>query len=104
MMVKIAFFVPEDHKEAVKAAMFAVGAGNIGNDDQCCWEVEGVGQFRPLDDADPFLGAVGALERVKEFKVEMVCADDAARSVVQALKQAHPYEEPAYDVVALLDI
>ena len=103
-MVKIAFFVPEDHKDVVKAAMFAAGAGNMGNYDQCCWEVEGVGQFRPLDGADPFLGAVGALERVKEFKVEMVCADDFARSVIQALKQAHPYEEPAYDVVALLDI
>ncbi|MBV1920145.1 MAG: NGG1p interacting factor NIF3, partial [Pseudomonadales bacterium] len=69
-----------------------------------CWEVEGVGQFRPLDGADPFLGAVGVLERVKEFKVEMVCADDKVNSVVQALKQAHPYEEPAYDVIALLEI
>jgi hypothetical protein len=102
-MVKIAFFVPEDHKEVVKAAMFAAGAGNIGNYDQCCWEVEGVGQFRPLDCADPFLGAVGALERIKEFKVEMVCTDDTVSSVVQALKQAHPYEEPAYDVVVLLE-
>jgi len=103
-MIKIVFFVPEDHKEVVKAAMFAAGAGCIGNYDQCCWEVEGEGQFRPLDGADPFLGAVGVIERVKEFKVEMVSTDDAAKSVVQALKQAHPYEEPAYDVVALLDM
>lgn len=103
-MVKIAFFVPEDHKEVVKSAMFAAGAGGIGNYDQCCWEVEGMGQFRALEGADPFLGTVGKVECVKEFKVEMVCADDVVKSVVQALKQAHPYEEPAYDVVVLLDI
>ena len=103
-MVKIAFFVPEDHKEVVKSAMFAAGAGGIGNYDQCCWEVEGMGQFRALEGADPFLGVMGNIERVKEFKVEMVCADGVVKSVVQALKQAHPYEEPAYDVVVLLDI
>ncbi len=103
-MVKIAFFVPEEHKEAVKAAMFLAGAGGIGNYDQCSWEAEGIGQFRALDGADPFLGSVGEIERVKEFKVEMVCTDSVARSVVQALKQAHPYEEPAYDVISLLDM
>lgn len=103
-MVKIAFFVPEEHKEAVKAAMFLAGAGDIGNYEQCSWETEGIGQFRALDGADPFLGSVGEIERVKEFKIEMVCTDSVARSVVQALKQAHPYEEPAYDVISLLDM
>lgn len=103
-MVKIAFFVPEDHKEVVKAAMFLAGAGGIGNYDQCSWETEGKGQFRALDGADPFVGTVGEIERVKEFKVEMVCSDSVVTSVVEALKQAHPYEEPAYDVVLLLDV
>ena len=103
-MVKIAFFVPVDHKEVVKAAMFLAGAGSIGNYDQCSWEIEGMGQFRALDGADPFLGSVGELERVKEFKVEMVCPDSVVTSVIQALKQAHPYEEPAYDVIPLLDM
>ena len=103
-MVKIAFFVPEEHKEAVKTAMFLAGAGGIGNYDQCCWEVEGTGQFRALDGADPFFGAVGEIERVKEFKVEIVCSDSVVTSVIQALKQAHPYEEPAYDVISLLDV
>ena len=103
-MVKIAFFVPEDHKEVVKAAMFLAGAGSIGNYDQCSWETEGKGQFRALDGADPFVGTVGEIERVKEFKVEMVCSDSVVTSVVEALKQAHPYEEPAYDVVLLLDV
>ena len=103
-MVKIAFFVPEDHKEVVKVAMFSAGAGGIGNYDQCCWEVEGTGQFRALDGADPFLGGVGEIERVKEFKVEMVCPDNVVTSVIQALKQAHPYEEPAYEVISLLDV
>ena len=101
-MVKLSFFVPIDHKEAVKLAVFAAGAGRIGNYEQCSWEVEGRGQFLPLDGADPFLGKPGQLETVQEFKVEMVCDDEEIKSVLQALKQAHPYEEPAYEVTALL--
>jgi len=97
-MYKIAFFVPETHVEQVKAAMFAVGAGRIGNYDCCAWQTLGQGQFRALEGSAPFLGQQGIVERVAEYKVEMVCRDELVVEAVKALRQAHPYEEPAFDV------
>lgn len=97
-MYKFAFFVPEEHKESVKQAVFATGAGRIGDYDCCCWEVQGTGQFRPLEGAKPFIGAQDELETVNEFRVELVCSDALIRQAVAAMKKAHPYEEPAYDV------
>lgn len=102
-MYKICFFVPEQHAEAVKDAMFAAGAGKIGDYDCCCWQIAGQGQFRPLDGSQPFLGQQGEIERVREYKVEMVCAENRMEAVIQALLTAHPYEEPAYDILALVD-
>lgn len=84
--------------------MFAAGAGRIGDYDSCAWQVLGVGQFRPLAGAKPFLGDVGVVEQVAEFKVEMVCTAEAVYRAIAALKASHPYEEPAYDVVKLLAI
>lgn len=103
-MYKITFYVPVTHVETVKEALFAAGAGRIGDYDRCSWQVLGMGQFRPLDGAKPFLGQVGALEPVAEYRVELVCADDCLRDAVAALRNAHPYEEPAYDVMHLVEI
>ncbi|MGH1371089.1 MAG: NGG1p interacting factor NIF3 [Cellvibrionaceae bacterium] len=100
-MFKLSFFVPETHLEAVKQAVFVAGAGKIGDYDQCCWQVLGEGQFRPLPGSDPFLGELSKLELVNEYKVEMVCDETLIAAAVDALKRAHPYEEPAYDVVRL---
>ncbi|RLT99867.1 MAG: NGG1p interacting factor NIF3 [Ketobacter sp.] len=100
-MYKLVFFVPEAHKEAVKQAVFASGAGKIGDYDQCCWEILGQGQFRPLAGANPFIGVTGELETVAEYRVELVCNDALIQAAVQAMKSAHPYEEPAYDVIKL---
>ena len=97
-MYKMVFFVPEEHKESVKQAVFATGAGRIGDYDCCSWETKGEGQFRPLQGANPFIGEQGTLEKVTEFRVELVCSDDLIEGAVKALKTAHPYEEPAYDV------
>ncbi|HUH37123.1 MAG TPA: YqfO family protein [Spongiibacteraceae bacterium] len=97
-MYKLCFYVPETHLEMVKAAVFASGAGRIGDYDQCCWQVRGEGQFRPLAGANPHLGEVGSVERVAEYRVELVCEDAWIAEAVRALKAAHPYEEPAYDV------
>ena len=97
-MYKFAFFVPEDHKEAVKAAVFQAGAGRMGEYECCCWEVAGQGQFRPMAGANPFIGEPGKVEKVTEYRVEMVVAEELVKAVVEAMKQAHPYEEPAYDV------
>jgi hypothetical protein len=100
-MYKLCFFVPEANCEAVKQALFAVGVGHIGDYDQCCWQSLGTGQFRPLDGSNPHLGQRHQLERVAEWKVEMVCSDELIESAVAALKQAHPYEEVAYEVYPL---
>jgi len=99
----IAFYVPKTHRENVKNAMFKVGAGKIGAYDLCSFEVEGIGQFRPLNGSSPFIGSMDKLERVDEVKVEMVCEDHLIKMVVEALKKAHPYETPAYYVTKTLD-
>ncbi len=103
-MYKICFFVPETHVEVTKTAMFEAGAGRIGDYDSCAWQTLGTGQFRPLAGSDPFLGERDQLERVSEYKVEMVCEDGSVSAAVSALKQAHPYEEPAYEVLRLENI
>lgn len=103
-MYKFVFFVPESHLEHVKSAVFAAGAGRIGNYDQCCWQVPGHGQFRPLAQANPYIGTNGQLETLLEYRVEMVCADECIPAVVAALRTAHPYEEPAFDVWRLVDV
>lgn len=103
-MYKLTFYVPDSHVEVVKSAVFAAGAGQIGDYEACCWQVKGIGQFRPKAGAQPFLGQVGALEQVEEWRVELVLADQYLSDVIAALRHAHPYEEPAFDVVAIMDI
>ncbi|WP_434770883.1 NGG1p interacting factor NIF3 [Pseudomonas entomophila] len=102
-MHKLAFFVPSSHLDVVKAAVFAAGGGRIGGYDQCAWQTLGQGQFRPLDGSQPFIGQAGEVERLEEWKVELVVADDLIAQVVDALRQQHPYETPAYEVWRLLD-
>ncbi|MDC1529637.1 YqfO family protein [Gammaproteobacteria bacterium] len=100
-MYKLCFFVPESHLESVKEALFDVGAGAVGDYDSCCWQSLGTGQFRGLEASTPFLGKKGQVEQVAEYKVEMVIKDQIIKLVIDALKKAHPYEEPAYDVIKL---
>lgn len=102
-MHQLSFYVPAEHCESVKRAVFTAGAGRIGHYERCCWQVMGQGQFRPLAGADPHTGSVGALETVPEYKVELICDDAAIGAAVAAMKDAHPYEEPAYHVVKLED-
>ncbi len=102
-MFKICFFVPLEHAEFVKLAMFNAGAGKIGPYEQCSFETLGTGQFKPLEGANPFFGSVGTLEKVQELKVEMVCASQLIKKVVNVMKENHPYEMPAYDIIKLED-
>jgi structural toxin protein (hemagglutinin/hemolysin) RtxA len=99
---KLSFYVPESHLEMVKTAVFGAGAGRIGDYDRCCWQVMGQGQFRPLAGSNPHLGQLDRLERVEEYRVEMVCKAQYVRAAVQAMQEAHPYEEPAWDVIELV--
>ncbi|MCG8480086.1 MAG: NGG1p interacting factor NIF3 [Spirochaetales bacterium] len=97
-MFKLMFFVPEPQVEEVKFAVFDAGAGRIGNYDCCAWQTLGTGQFRPLPGSNPFIGSSGYIERVPEFRVEVLCRPEVVRAAIRALIRAHPYEEPAYEV------
>jgi len=98
-MYKLSYFVPATHLEATKEALFDAGAGRIGDYDRCCWQVLGQGQFRPLPGSRPFLGSEGEIETVAEYRVELVVEERLARAAVEALRAAHPYEEPAFDLL-----
>ena len=102
-MFKICVYVPENSVEKVKQALFEAGAGRIGNYDRCCWQTTGTGQFRPLEGSNPAIGSLNEVEHVSELKVELVCADDLVKAAIQAMRLAHPYEEPAFDVWQLED-
>lgn len=101
---KLIFFVPINDLEQVKSALFAAGAGVAGHYEQCCWQTLGQGQFCPTRGANPAIGAIGRLEKVQEYRVEMVCAGSHIKGAIAALKLAHPYEEPAFDVFELIHI
>lgn len=103
-MYKICVYIPETHLQQVKDALFAAGAGRIGNYDSCCWQVEGEGQFRALEGSAPYIGQTGIVEKVREYKIELVCDDHHIQQAITAMKQAHPYETPAYDVWRLEDL
>ncbi|MBB3038951.1 Nif3-like dinuclear metal center hexameric protein [Hoyosella altamirensis] len=94
-------YVPQPDAHAVSRAMFAAGAGQIGEYTECGWSVTGTGQFRPGADANPTIGSLGELELVTEDRVEMVAPRSLRAVVLSALREAHPYEEPAFDVIEL---
>lgn len=100
-MYKLCFYVPVEYTEKVKMAIFAAGGGKIGNYTCCAWQVLGEGQFMPLEGSQAFIGHKNQLEKVPEYKVEMVCHDDCIKEAIAALRKAHPYEEPAYQVFKL---
>jgi dinuclear metal center YbgI/SA1388 family protein len=94
-------FAPDDSAEAVRAALFAAGAGHIGDYSHCSWSVGGTGQFLPHQGATPAIGTVGAVEHVAEQRVEVIARSGLRADVLAALRAAHPYEEPAFDVFEL---
>jgi dinuclear metal center YbgI/SA1388 family protein len=101
---KIITFVPTADARSVLDALAGAGAGNIGDYSHCCWSTDGTGQFLPHEGANPAIGQVGALEQVAETRLELVLPRGRRRAVVEALRAAHPYEEPAFDLVELADI
>lgn len=100
----LVFYVPASDADEVLAALFAAGAGRIGDYDSCAFRLRGTGQFRPLDGANPTIGAVGDLETVDEERCELVFPRPIRTQVVDALRRAHPYEEPAFHVIATADV
>lgn len=102
-MYKLSFYVPTQNKEEVKTALFDIGVGKYKNYDSCSFETLGIGQFRPINEANPHIGSLGNIERVEEYKVEMICEDSLIKDAVKTLKKSHPYEEVAYEVFKLED-
>lgn len=96
-LFKISLTVPATHVEIVKDALFAAGAGRVGAYDRCAWQTSGSGQFRPLPGSNAFIGEIGAVERVEEYRVELVCVAGRLSAALAALVAAHPYETPAYE-------
>ena len=99
---KLVAFVPHIDAERVLDALAAAGAGTIGEYERCAWSITGVGTFRPLTGANPTIGTVGEIEDVPEKRIEMVLPRARRIDVVRALRDTHPYEEPAYDVYELV--
>lgn len=97
-------FVPAHDADAVREAVFAAGAGRIGDYSHCSWTASGTGQFLPHDGASPAIGTVGTVERVVEDRVEIVAPARLRAQVLAAMREAHPYEEPAFDVFALAPV
>lgn len=92
-------YVPTDHADQMCAALCAAGAGAIGNYTEAAFRNTGIGQFRPGLDAQPAIGTCGELEHVQEIRLEMVVPNGLAQAVISALRQVHPYEEPAFHLL-----
>ncbi|PIN91045.1 hypothetical protein COU57_02250 [Candidatus Pacearchaeota archaeon CG10_big_fil_rev_8_21_14_0_10_32_14] len=101
--VKIVVFVPTTHTQKVLEAIGKSGGGVIGNYSYCSFLSEGVGRFKPNEKANPFIGKSGEIETVKEDKLEFICPKNKAKSIIKVMKEAHPYEEVAFDIYPLLD-
>jgi dinuclear metal center YbgI/SA1388 family protein len=98
---KLAVFVPESHAEPVREAIFKAGAGHIGKYDQCSFNTEGQGSFRASEGANPFIGEIGETHFEREIKVETIFPEHLQAKIISELKNAHPYEEVAYDIYTL---
>lgn len=101
---KIVVFTPVTHAETIRETLGKTGAGHIGNYDYCSFSTTGVGRFRPQEGSNPYWGKENTLETVDEEKIETICPIDKVKSIVKAIQNVHPYEEPAIDVYPLLNI
>lgn len=101
-LVKLVVFVPKTHADAVRKAMGDSGGGKLGNYSHCSFSSGGTGRFKPLDGAHPAIGKIGRLEEVKEERVECICERRLAKKIIAAVRNAHPYEEVAFDIYPLI--
>jgi len=100
-LLKLVTFIPEDHLDQVREAVFAAGAGEIGKYDKCSFSTEGLGTFRGGDEANPYVGEIDEFHFEKEARFETVLFKHSKNKVINALLKAHPYEEVAYDFYPL---
>ena len=95
---KIVVYVPESYADKMREAIGNAGAGRIGNYSNCTFTIKGTGRFKPEEGSNPTIGKVGELTAVPEDRIETVCKEDVLKQVLKAIKEAHPYEEPATDI------
>lgn len=103
MRVKITVFAPTPNAEEIRKVLGDSGAGELGEYSYCSFSVLGTGRFKPSANAKPHIGETGTLEAVEEERIEVVCERDKAKLVIQKMKEVHPYEEVAFDIVPLLE-
>ena len=101
--VKIFVTIQKENLDEVRIAMCDAGAGVIGNYNYCSTSVKSIGTFMPNDNANPYIGDNNKLEFVDEEKLEVICDIENVKKVIQELRKVHPYEEPAIDIIPLLE-
>ena len=101
--VKIVVFVPSTHGDLIRKTLSEAGCGHIGNYDHCSFTTKGIGRFRALEGTKPYIGESGKIEEIEEERIETICSKEKINEVIQALKEVHPYEEPAIDIYPLLN-
>ena len=101
ILQKLAVFVPHAHKQKLMEALFAAGAGNIGNYSECSFCVDGMGSFKGNETSNPFAGKATERHIEPESRVEVIFPEWLAAQIVKAMKKAHPYEEVAFDIYSL---
>ncbi|MGN1351816.1 MAG: hypothetical protein ACI4VE_03430 [Clostridia bacterium] len=101
--VKIIVTIPAENVEEVRNSICEVGAGVVGNYTYCSMSTKCIGTFKPNDKANPYIGENNKMEFVEEEKLEVVCDANNVKSVILKLREVHPYEEPAIDIIPLLD-
>jgi len=102
-VVKLEIFIPEEYLDALGEALYQAGAGRIGNYDHCKSITRVEGTWRPLEQAQPFMGETGKISRAAELKVEVNCASERVAETLEAIRKVHPYEEPVINVLPLLN-
>lgn len=100
--VKIVTFVPIADADKVRQAIGEAGGGQIGEYSFCSYAVTGTGRFKPSDKANPHIGTADKLEAVDEERIEFICDREQAKTIIAAMKHAHPYEEVAFDIYPLI--
>lgn len=101
--VKIITTIPSEYADKIREALGKAGAGIRGEYSFCSFTMLGVGCFKPSDKANPLIGERGKMEQVEEERIEVICDYSNVKSAIAALRKAHPYEEPAIDIMPLLD-
>lgn len=99
--LKLTTYVPKENAESVRQALFDAGAGNVGLYDSCSYNTDGTGTFRPLEGSNPYVGCAGVVHHEAETRIEVILPDWCRHKAEAALRQAHPYEEPAYEFVTV---